>query len=85
MSGSKLVQFIVMMIQCQNDAIYTGCAKISRENIMEQRNKFVSENKITLQKVSDCDRLSLTIQFNPAKIQSRLPKKHTFVVHNPSH
>lgn len=50
------------------DALYTGHSNISRENVIECRNKLVSEVENTLSKVSDWGRRNL-VQFNPSKTQ----------------
>ena len=50
------------------DAFYTGRANISRENVIESRNKLVSEIETSLEKVSEWGRLNL-VQFNPTKTQ----------------
>ncbi|CAK1594049.1 unnamed protein product [Parnassius mnemosyne] len=63
------------------DALYTGRANISRENVAEYRNKLVSEVESLLSKVSDWGRLNL-VQFNPQKTQvcAFTAKKNPFVV-----
>ncbi|CAK1592983.1 unnamed protein product [Parnassius mnemosyne] len=63
------------------DALYTGRANISRENVAEYRNKLVSEVESLLDKVSDWGRLNL-VQFNPQKTQvcAFTAKKNPFVV-----
>ncbi|CAK1584849.1 unnamed protein product [Parnassius mnemosyne] len=63
------------------DALYTGRANISRENVAEYRDKLVSEVESLLNKVSDWGRLNL-VQFNPQKTQvcAFTAKKNPFVV-----
>ncbi|CAK1595166.1 unnamed protein product [Parnassius mnemosyne] len=63
------------------DALYTGRANISRENVAEYRNKLVSEVESLLDKVSDWGRINL-VQFNPQKTQvcAFTAKKNSFVV-----
>ncbi|CAK1593568.1 unnamed protein product [Parnassius mnemosyne] len=63
------------------DALYTGRANISRENVAEYRDKLVSEVESLLNKVSDWGRLNL-FQFNPQKTQvcAFTAKKNPFVV-----
>ncbi|CAK1602439.1 unnamed protein product [Parnassius mnemosyne] len=63
------------------DALYTSRANISRENVAEYRNKFVSEVESLLNKVSDWGRINL-VQFNPQKTQvcAFTAKKNLFVV-----
>lgn len=41
------------------DALYTGCANIFRESVVDSRDKFVSKIKIFLKKGSDWGRLNL--------------------------
>lgn len=50
------------------DAFYNGCANISRENVIESRNKLVSEMEACLNEISDWGRLNL-VRFNPSKTQ----------------
>lgn len=63
------------------DAVYTGRTNISRENVIESRNKLVSEIETSLGEVSDWGRLNL-VQFNPTKTQvcAFTAKKIPFVV-----
>ncbi|CAG4978252.1 unnamed protein product [Parnassius apollo] len=63
------------------DALYTGRANISRENVSECRDKLVSEVESLLDSVSDWGRLNL-VQFNPQKTQvcALTAKKNPFVV-----
>lgn len=50
------------------DAYYTGRANISRENVIENRNRLVSEIETSLRRISDWGELNL-FQFNPTKTQ----------------
>ncbi|CAK1599159.1 unnamed protein product [Parnassius mnemosyne] len=63
------------------DALYTGRANISRENVAEYPDKLVSEVEYLLYKVSEWGRLNL-VQFNPQKTQfcTFTAKKNPFVV-----
>ncbi|CAG5057889.1 unnamed protein product [Parnassius apollo] len=63
------------------DALYTGRANISRENVSECRDKLVSEVESLLDRVSDWGRLNL-VQFNPQKTQvcALTAKKNPFDV-----
>ncbi|RVE47192.1 hypothetical protein evm_008160 [Chilo suppressalis] len=63
------------------DALYTGRANISRENVIECRNKLVSEVETLLNRVTNWGRLNL-VQFNPTKTQvcAFTAKKIPFVV-----
>ncbi|CAG5047615.1 unnamed protein product [Parnassius apollo] len=63
------------------DALYTGRANNSRENVSEYRDKLVSEVESLLNKVSDWGRLNL-VQFNRQKTQvcALTAKKNPFVV-----
>ncbi|XP_063540969.1 uncharacterized protein LOC134749894 [Cydia strobilella] len=63
------------------DASYTGRTNISRENVIESRNKLVSEIETSLKEISEWGRLNL-VRFNPAKTQvcAFTAKKLEFVV-----
>lgn len=52
----------------KGDALYTVRTNISCESVIESRNKLLSETEISLEKVSEGDRLNL-VHFNLTKTQ----------------